>query len=374
MSLRILFCTRGYSPADAGGAERQARLQAEELVRRGHHVTVVCPRTPGTSSGRDAGVDIVRLPIIPRRGYRTITSLIVLAAYLVLRVRRYDIVHVHLANLQADVAVILGAVLRRPVYVKVAAGGPFGEVDRFRRLSVLTRYVGLRGASRVQAISDEIEQDLLGIGILKARIIRNPNGIDFDRIPGMAARPDPEARSLLGLPIDSKVVLYLGRFAVYKGVDDLIAAWRALGPDCGHLLLVGATALEPAPAILQSDDIRIHLWTSDSGVFLRAADVFVLPSHAEGMSNALLEAMASGLPCIATRVGAAESMIVDGTTGVLIDPGDREALQDAIRDLLDDPHKRKRLGDAAALSVRARYSIKTVVDIIERTYGEILAS
>ncbi len=189
MNLRILFCTLAYHPVAAGGAERQARLQAEELVRRGYPVTVVCPAVPGFKSGMVDGVRVVRLPIIPRRPFRTISYMVVLAAFLLLRIRRFEVVHVHLANLQADVAVVMGALLRRPVYVKVAAGGPLGEVGRFRRVSPITRYTGLRRATRVQAISAEIERDLLGIGVRRSRIIRNPNGIDFGRIGDPPLRP-----------------------------------------------------------------------------------------------------------------------------------------------------------------------------------------
>jgi glycosyltransferase involved in cell wall biosynthesis len=372
MRLRILFCTLAYHPVAAGGAERQARLQAEELVRRGHHVTVVCPAVPGVASGMVGDVKVVRLPIVPRRPFRTVSYVAALAGYLVLRIRSFDVVHVHLANLQADVAAVLGAIFHRPVYVKVAAGGELGEVGRFRRLAILTRYVGLRGATRVQAISDEIEQDLLGIGIPPAKIVRTPNGIDLARVGDVTARPDATSRQALDLPVEGVIVLYVGRFAVYKGIDDLLAAWRDLAPQTAHLALAGATLIERVPELRPSDRVSVHPWTSDISAFHRAADVFVLPSHSEGMSNALLEAMAVGLPSIATRVGAAESMIEDGVTGILIDPCDRAALSAALRCLIEDAELRHRLGSAAAGSVRSRYSITTVVDTIERSYRVIV--
>ncbi len=372
MKLRILFCTRAYHPVAAGGAERQARLQAEELVLRGHHVTVVCPAVAGVASGIVDGVNVVRLPIVPRRPFRRVSYLAALTGYLVRRVRTFDVVHVHLANQQADVATILGALFRRPVYVKVASGGELGEVGRLQRLAILTRYVGLRGATRVQAISDEIERDLRGIGIPPARIVRNPNGIDLARLGDVPVRPDAASREALDLPVAGVLVIYVGRFAVYKGIDDLLAAWHDVEPVSTKLLLVGATAKDAAPDFLGSKNVIVRPWTSEITTYLRAADVFVLPSHSEGMSNALLEAMASGLPAVATRVGAAESMIADGVTGILIDPGDRDALAAALQRLIEDAELRRRLGSAASESVRSRYGITTVVDTIERSYREIV--
>ncbi len=90
------------------------------------------------------------------------------------------------------------------------------------------------------------------------------------------------------------------------------------------------------------------------------------------MSNALLEAMASGLPSVATRVGAAEEMIEDGVTGLLVTSGNRTALAAALDSLIVDRDRRCRIGSAAAVSVRSRYGIATVVDTIERTYRQIV--
>ena len=114
-------------------------------------------------------------------------------------------------------------------------------------------------------------------------------------------------------------------------------------------------------------------WAPDVDVFLRASDIFVLPSHAEGMSNALLEAMASGLPCVASRVGAAHEMIVDDQTGLLVNSGDIVALADAIRRLASDGELRARLGHAARQSVSQRYGIESVVQRILDGYESILS-
>ena len=131
----------GSAMREAGGAEPHARLQAEEQVRRGDVVTVVCPSSAGVSSGCVGGVFVRRLRWVHRRWYlRTWTYLPMLAAFLVLRVRRYDLVHLHLADLQSDVAALVAALLHRAVYVKVAGGGGGRESRRLRPMACLTRY------------------------------------------------------------------------------------------------------------------------------------------------------------------------------------------------------------------------------------------
>jgi glycosyltransferase involved in cell wall biosynthesis len=375
VSLRILFCTLGYDTLAAGGAERQARLQAEELVRRGHRVTVVAPLLEGARSETINGVEVRRLPMIDRRIIRNVTYLPCLAAYLMVRMRRFDVIHVHVANLQADVAAIAARLLRRPLYVKVATGGPLGEVQRFRRVSRLTRYLGLRSAARVQAISDEIESDLLSIGVSRARLLRIPNGIDLTDRNDRGDGADPGERARLGLPGDAVVTLFVGRFAVYKGLDDLLAAWARLrGRRPRRLVLVGQRNGAPDHAVAQSDDVLIRPWTADIGAYFRAADIFVLPSHSEGMSNALLEAMACGLPAVATRVGAAETMIEHGRNGVLVEPADPEGLGQALGRLIEDPATRRSMGLAAAASIKDRFDIRGVVDAVEAAYFEIAGS
>src|SRR5947208_13361587 len=175
--LRIVFFTWNYFPAPAGGAERQARLQAEELVRRGHEVTVVCPRTSGERSEIIGGVRVHRLPWIDRRPLQRLLYLAALLVFFSRNARRFDVVHIHLANLQADVIVPLARLFRRPVYIKVACGGSEGEVTRLAKVARLTRWVGLRHAAHVQALSQEIGAELISIGVRPERIVRIPNGL-----------------------------------------------------------------------------------------------------------------------------------------------------------------------------------------------------
>jgi glycosyltransferase involved in cell wall biosynthesis len=374
--LRIIFCTLGYAPGPGGGAEQQARLQAEELVRRGHWVTVVCPSSPGVGSGEHNGVRVVRLPWPHRRWYlREVTYLPVLAAFLAVNARKFDLCHVHLASRQADVAVLAARPLGCPVYVKVAGGGRGREISPTRTMKMLTRQCGLRNAGMVQAISEPIARELCGIGVDDSKIVRIPNGLATTRWSQATPEKRSAARRSLDLPEDAVIVLFAGRFARQKGLRDLLDAWAAT-PDLhrAKLVLVGSPAADdPTGPIQESDHVIVRDWTEEIRQYYWAADILVLPSYAEGMSNTLLEAMCSGLAVVATTVGAATEMIQPEIDGFLVEPGDKSGLAKVLTRLIEDADLRQRVGAAAAATVRSRFAIEGVVDQIERRYQELIA-
>lgn len=375
--LRILFCTQGYPPGPGGGAEHQAKIQAEELVRRGHSVTVCCPSAAGLGSTRINGVEVVRLRWLHRWWFmQHFTYLPRLALFLALRVRRYDVVHVHIASLQADVAVLIARLLRRPVYVKVAGGGRGRETARLKPIARLTRYVGLRGASRVQAISEAITADLLAVGVLPDNIVKIPNGLATQRWHRANAEERADARCALNLPPDCVVVLFAGRFAREKGLRDLLEVWEATSQlHSAKLVLVGTPAPDdPLGPINESESVIVHGWTEALEQYYWASDILVLPSYAEGMSNTLLEAMACGLAVLATRVGAAPNMIRNGEDGFLIDPRDRAGLSMIMTQLISDRQVRERVGAMAAANVRERFAIERIVSEIELSYRAITSN
>jgi glycosyltransferase involved in cell wall biosynthesis len=363
---RILFCTWQYHPVVAGGAERQARLQAEELVRRGHRVTVVCPRADGVSSGTVDGVRVVRLRRLPGAWPRRLSYFANLFRFVLQHGGTYDVVHVHLANLQADAVVAAAGLRRVPTHVKVANSGMYGETRRLAAVAKVTRWYGLKHAASVQALSEETRQELLRIGVRPERIVAIPNGVPVPQPPDRAA-----ARSRVGLPPDGKVLLFLGRFAGYKGLGDLLAAWPEVARDGWTLLLVGEEAEdEPFGPLPDLPGLLVHPWTTAPADYLAAADVFVLPSHSEGMSNALLEAMACGRAVVTSDTGAATEMVEDGVSGLVHPTGDVDALSKALDAVLSDDDLRDRL--AAGARARADdFSVASVVDRLEEVYARI---
>lgn len=364
---RILFCTWQYHPVAAGGAERQARLQAEELVRRGHEVTVVCPRAPGVTGGEVGGVRVVRLRrmrgTIPRR----LTYFANLFRFVLQHGGRFDVVHVHLANLQADAVVAAARVRGLPTHVKVANSGIHGETRRLERMARVTRWYGLKHADSVQALSHETASELARIGVPPERVVPIPNGVPLPATRGGRS----EARRELDLPDDRGIVLYAGRFARYKGLGDLVDAWRLLSPEGWCLVLVGEEAVDdPYGAIPELPGLLVRPWAREVQTYLEAADVFVLPSHSEGMSNALLEAMAAGVAVVTSDTGAATEMVEDGRSGLVHRTGDAADLAEKLRLVMSDASLRSDLAEGARHRV-VEFSVEHVVDRLEEVYTRI---
>ena len=372
--LRILFCVTGYFPAVVGGTERQARLQAEELTRRGHYIDVVCPRHTSTSESKVGDAPVIRLRGVSRRPFRTVSYLVRLLFFLLRNARRYDLVHIHLANLQADTGVLAVRVARRPTLVKVACGGSQSEMRRLRRVAWATRWYGLRHATRVQALSREIEEELQQIGVPRERMVRIPNGVDLREFSPPSPKERGELRRRLSLPLDTPIALFLGRFARYKGIDDLLSAWSVVSEN-GRLVLAG-TGVDTHGGIgkvLPGERIEVRSWTNRPAEYLKACDIFVYPSHADGMSNALLEAMACGMAPIATAHGATEEMLTHGNNALLVAPHDPRSLVEALNELLRDSNQRSTIS-TQALETARRYSIAKVTDQIESVYYQVLSS
>ena len=166
------------------------------------------------------------------------------------------------------------------------------------------------------------------------------------------------------------LAVYAGRLSRVKGVDVLLDAWAAVRE--GHLCIVGdgedRDALQAQAAGLRR--VRFHGAVADVAPLVRAADVCVLPSRAEGLPVALLEGMSAGLAVVATAVGGTPDAIDDGVNGLLVPAGDPDALADALRRALGPDGAR--LGERARARVLRSYSIDAVADRVLELYQLLL--
>jgi glycosyltransferase involved in cell wall biosynthesis len=376
LPLNLLFVTLDYYPGVFGGAERQARIQAEELVRRGHKVTVVCPRFAGTGSGAINGVRVVRL----WPGPPWLRSPWVYGPWFFLWVLwhagRFDIIHVHHGGAAGRLAVLAGFIVRRRVYYKVTTAPRKASRSTLERVFGLPPrdYRGLRMAARVQALTPQIRDELIAARVAPASIAVIPNAVDVTYFCPATTDEKAEVRHRLGLAEGSSTFMYAGRFADSKGIDVLLAAWRLLQPgDGANLVLVGARTDGPALDGSRAErGVVVRDWTPEIRDYYRAADAFVLPSRREGMSNAVLEAMACGLPSIVSPAGAADGLVRDGENGLVVPEGDPAQLARAMRRLLNDRDLMARLGATAAESA-SNYGVASVVSRIESVYRDIAA-
>jgi len=203
-----------------------------------------------------------------------------------------------------------------------------------------------------------------------------PNAVEVAVTPG-AAR---EARAELGLAAADRLVVHVGNIRPGKGHQDLVRAAARLRSPSPTIVSIGAETypgdLERMQRLAESegvaDRVRFLGERADARSLMAAADVYVHPSTVEAFGVALLEAMALGRPVVATAVGGVTELVKDGETGILVPPGDPDALAAGIERLLDDRDCAARLGSAAGRHASTRHGLEPMVRAIEAVYDEVL--
>jgi glycosyltransferase involved in cell wall biosynthesis len=209
------------------------------------------------------------------------------------------------------------------------------------------------------------------------------NGIDLARFdPGLAGG---KIRSEFKVGRDTKLIGTIGHFAPLKGYEELINAMGEIvreGYDV-KLVLVGddiyphsKSYKEKLLSLADSTGLRDRIilagFREDIPELLAAFDIFVLPSRSEGFGRVNLEAMAMGKPVISTNIGGIPEVVLDGVTGILVPPGDSQALSQAIMTLLNDPHLRESMRREGRKRAEERFTLRGHVQRIQEIYGEIL--
>jgi glycosyltransferase involved in cell wall biosynthesis len=229
----------------------------------------------------------------------------------------------------------------------------------------------------VNADALRVEGEALG---MRCRWALLQNGVDTDRF--RLAPPGPDTRAAMGLDPTRPVVGTVGRLESRKGHDQFLVAGRELVRLANgvrpQLLIVGDGPLREdlarqAQALGIADSVHFTGGVADVRPPLAAMDVFVLPSRAEGMSNALLEAMAAARPVVATAVGGNGEVVTPDRTGLLVPSDDPQAMADRVWSLLADRSRATAIGAAAQEFVTTQFGARAMVGQLERLYTERLA-
>ncbi|MDH4099927.1 MAG: glycosyltransferase family 4 protein [Nitrospirota bacterium] len=378
--MNILMALPHFYP-HAGGAEYQALRLGREFVRQGHKVTVITRTIRGLPS-RDAidGVIVFRgIQAVERPGLFTITYIFSLLAFLLRYRRNFDLILTPLLAQDTVSAVLARRITGIPVVARLACGGEYSDLRRLRGMIFGKRILSTAlNSDGFIAISDQIHHELLDAGIEKDRIVSIPNGVDTALyVPCNDRR---RQRERLGLDPNRRTVVFMGRLELQKGAEYLLKAWpevQATVPDA-MLLMIGeghrrASLEKMATELGIAKDVRFLGVVSPSNVYLQAADLFVLPSLAEGMSNALLEAMATGLPCVAVRNGSNEGIISDGVNGLLVSPRNEAVLAKALITIMTDSALSGRLGREARTFAASRYNLTAIAKEHLLFYAKLLS-
>ena len=389
--MNVLMVISQFYPI-IGGAERQAQLLAQKLMEKNIQVKVITGwwkfRTPRKEIIND--VQLFRnfsfWGMFGIRGLRPLGALmymVTLAIYLLLHRKEYDIIHVHQALYPAFVSVLVGKrCLGKPVIVKTASSGMTSDIKQLKQVPFgifQLRYL-LKNMDCLVAVSNAGGKEFNDIGFPEFQIEHIPNGV--------------------ALPHDGKAdygqvkrVITTARLSKEKGIDILLRAWTHVVRQEKNLKLIimGYGPLEQELKMF-SQSLGVGESVTFMGMiqnvmdYLKDVDLFVLPSRTEGLSNALLEAMSYGLPCIATKVGGNTELIGEDNhqeinpgkfvvtrCGLLVNPEDVEGLSEAMLYLIQNRAEREAMGNKGRQFIAKNYSIELVADKYIKLYQRMVS-
>ena len=347
------------------GGEQQVLHLLEGLRSRGLRAELVAqPASPLAERAAAAGIAVHPVPM---RGEWDVPAAIRIAR--IARAGRFSILHLHTSRAHGlgRIASIL-APGPRVIVARRVIFPPRGRLNRWLKY--------LHGIDNYVAISYAVRDTLTAAGVAADRIAVVPSGIDCDRCSGAAPAG---LRASCGLPASARLVGTVGHLERSKGQQDLIEAAALLARELPDVFfaLVGEGAgraefARQAASLGIAERVIFTGFRADVPAVLADFDLFVMPSHAEGLCTAAVEAMAAGLPVIATAAGGLVEVVADGETGLLVPPRNPEALANAIRRLLTDESLRRRMGAAARARAFDHFAVKNMVELTIRVYGKAL--
>jgi glycosyltransferase involved in cell wall biosynthesis len=372
----VAMLLHSYHPI-VGGAERQLQALLPYLRARNVEAVVLTRRYPGLASFSIVEETPVYRLRAPGPKPLAALSFIFSTIFHIWRLKP-DVIHAYDLMSPTTAALLARMLFKIPVVAKVLSGGPKGDIDRIRhswggesRLRVLKRRV-----DKFVVISQEIAAELDAIGERQCQYAFIPNGVDLELYKPTSPAQRTEIRHALNLPADVPIALFVGRLIPEKRPQNLLLIWdaaRARFPDAA-LVMVGSG---PDAHKLEKMHVKgVHFVGQSNNVlaYLQAADIFVLPSAREGLSNALLEAQASGVPAIATSIGAAPELIENGVNGLIVAVDDIPALQASVLRLLGDVRLRQQFAAAGRKRVMENYSLQSTAKQLANLYHQLVAA
>jgi len=355
-----------------GGGERHVADLARGLAARGHEVyAALAPGSP--LRGELDALPPANVLTLPLRNALDLGSAVRLARFT--REHRIDVVHAHVARDYTLAAFAARRAPRSRLVVTRHVLFPLGRVHRY----------ALSRVARVVAVSHAVARALGAQGLFPAEKIRVvPNAVDLERFE--AARAEFERGREVGTRARLRVGL-VGELSEVKGQDVFLRAAALVLPRFGgaaEFVVVGADTsregrhrarLEALAAELRlGDGVRLSGEWEDTADVLPSFDLFVSASRSEAFGIAMVEAMACGVPVVATATEGAREIVEHGVDGLLVPVGDAGALAEAITSLLADDARRKLFGARARESARARFGLASMIEATERVYAEALGT
>ncbi|MED3500112.1 glycosyltransferase family 4 protein [Brevibacillus agri] len=361
----------------------------QKLAEEGHEVHTACTDTGRFQALRDKGLTL--WPIAIKRKIEPLSNLrSILALYRLMKRERYDAVHVH-----TPVAAVLGRVAARlagvsPV-VYTAHGYYFhdgmsrGEYRLYYAVEKwfakhLTDYLLLQSREDYElSVQDGFSPP--------ERIMHLGNGVDVERrFHPQAVSPEEarKVRSALGIGADDLVIAYVGRMVGEKGIFELLDAFSRLARESGRVRLLLVGDVSDSERDQRGKALREHCrehpqivltgFRQDIPQLLAASDIFVLPSHREGLPRSIIEAMAMGKPIVATNIRGCREEVTDGVNGILVEPKQSEHLYKALKKLACDARLREAYGQNSRYLAEEHFNERHVLARQAELFAALLAA
>ncbi len=415
---RIFIIVATFYP-DVGGAERQALEQGRSLRQRGLEATIVTFRHEKSWTVRDTvdGVPVMRIAgtlLVGREKLpRVLQKLLYFMALVVMSWtlwqyrQRYDVLHVYQLNLLALATALSCYLSGKPMVVVVCSadpgrkeqsqqqvsliagpldadnpmlridggeriGGDLKDLERLGKPVVrFTRNLLQRIHAGVIIVSTRMQEYLAAHDFIFTNVELIPSGVDASRFSPLSEDALDSQRS--------QTVVCTARLSYEKGIDVLLQAWHLVHKElpAARLIVAGtgphqAQLAYMAKALDIGECVEFVGLQSDVPAVLHRGRIATLPSRWEGMPNAILEAMACGLPCVATRVSGTEDLITHGVNGLLVEPEDYQGMAQALLALLRDPARSCAYGKAARETIEQGYALEHITEIYVKLYQRII--
>ena len=383
--LNVMLLNYEFPPM-GGGAGHASYELAKRLVRDGCRVDVVTSGLEGASTGEQIdGINVVRVRSA-RRGIHD-SGMAGALSYVwaaiprcrdLLRSRRYDVVHYYFGVPTGLLMLLLPGLRHIPSIVSLR-GSDVPGYDQQNTLLGAMHFALLPATRWIWRSAHKLVANSAGLRELAERVCSDrsikviPNGIDLELFT--PRRSDPHAEDRTPGPVR---IISVARLVPRKGLEHLIRAARSLGGLDFHLSIYGTGSdarnlQEMVSTMGMGDRVTLAGYTDRTELpdVYRDGDIFVLPSVSESCSMALLEAMASGLPVVVTRVGGNSEIVDDGSNGILVPPEDPDAIAAAIRRLVSDPSTMRVMGLKSREIATRRYSADLVAARYLETYQDL---
>jgi glycosyltransferase involved in cell wall biosynthesis len=372
-----------------GGVQKQIKLQSEELHSLGYRVFIVQRHDPHFVEKAGQWQHVEFLPTAdPFAGRETSSRItqrakgllfVLTAVYAIYKKRRrISVIHAHQLYSPTLVAVVARILFGVRIVVKVTASGTLGEMRELKRLPFLRlRKLAFTKIDRLIVLSEEMKNEMLELGFKISSIKLLPNSV---KIPAVSRYDQGFGQSRSNLQI-----LFCGRLSKEKCLDDLLKAAAQVSrttKKCTVHLVGGAyggrdvtDSLKKLAGTLPGLEVLFHGDQAEVSSFYLRADVFVLPSESEGMSNALLEALSFGVPCVASDIAPNQSLLTHDQNGLLFRQGDYSDLARQLERLAQDQNGTgelsQRLGREAKRNMKEKFSTEAICKELVKLYSTV---